>query len=153
MQYHQLPARLYYCAKKELAITDIPFFAEEVMDDLQHDLRVAAVDITGPPEFHYFDIDLTGARPFYILIAFPVTKRCDTGRFSFLETEPFSCLTTEYRGPMAGIGEAWSDLVNRTLAAGYLLQNQGREVYREWLGFESDRNLTELQLGVAARWF
>ena len=78
--------------------------------------------------------------------------RCDTGRFSFMESLPFPCLIAEYRGPMAGIGEAWTDLVNSALDAGYLLQNQGREVYRKWVGFESEQNLTELQLGVAARW-
>jgi hypothetical protein len=32
-----------------------------------------------------------------------------------------------------------------------LPNNQGREIYREWIYFESEDNVTELQLGVGAK--
>jgi len=41
--------------------------------------------------------------------------------------------------------------VDTALTENYLLQNQCREVYREWLGFDAEENLTELQPGIAGR--
>jgi hypothetical protein len=52
---------------------------------------------------------------------------------------------------MEGLGDAWINLVVKVTGKGYLLQNQGREVYKKWISFESPENVTEIQLGVAAK--
>ena len=49
------------------------------------------------------------------------------------------------------IGNAWETFVQQALAAGYLLGNQGREVYKDWHAFDSNVNLTELQMDVVGR--
>lgn len=43
------------------------------------------------------------------------------------------------------------ELVRETMGEGYMLGNQGREVYKQWEGFLSENNLTELQIGIESK--
>ena len=51
---------------------------------------------------------------------------------------------------MPKIGQAWDALVGQVLESGYILGNQGREGYKNWHAFDSDDNITELQMGWVA---
>lgn len=151
MEKKHVPAALYYCAEKTTTFDDIPGFAEGLMKRLYQDLKTAAIEITGPPEFQYFNVDPTGTKPFTLIIAIPVKEKKTAGAFFFMEADPFTCLTKDYHGPIQGIGDAWMALVDEALDEGYLLQNQCREIYRQWVDTDSEKNLTELQVGVAAK--
>jgi effector-binding domain-containing protein len=154
MEKRQIPTRLYYCAEKTLTAPEISGFAEEVMEKICSTLKAAGIAVTGPPEFHYFNVDPTGKNPFQLIIAIPVTeqKKADSSEpFFFLQSELFTCITEDYSGPMAGINEAWMNLAVKVMGEGYLLQNQGREVYKKWISFDSPENVTELQIGIAAK--
>ncbi len=41
--------------------------------------------------------------------------------------------------------------MRQVLNAGYFPANQGREVYKDWHACDADDNVTELQMGEAAR--
>lgn len=152
MKKANIPATLYYCTEKSTTFDDIPVFAKSVFKRLYDELKNAAVEPCGPPEFHYFNVEPTGTKPFTLLIAFPVKEKKDTeGEGFFMETETFPCFTKEYQGPIDGIGEAWMTLVDLALEEGYLLQNQCREVYTLWENPNSPKNLTELQVGIAGK--
>ncbi len=86
-----------------------------------------------------------------MIIVFPVSARKTTNdQFGFLETPPFECLCVDFKGPMPKIGQAWDALVGQVLESGYILGNQGREGYKNWHAFDSDDNITELQMGWVA---
>lgn len=52
---------------------------------------------------------------------------------------------------MEKIVEVWMELVRETMGEGYMLGNQGREVYKQWEGFLSENNQTELQIGIESK--
>ncbi|WP_136808576.1 hypothetical protein [Desulfosediminicola flagellatus] len=146
-----IPVTLYYCAERTLTMAGIPHFAQEVMELMYDDMENAGIEITGPPEFQYYNVDPTGEKPFQLIIALPVAEQKEAGSFFFMQSEPFPCLSIDYKGAMAGIGDAWMELASKAVSESYLLANQGREVYKEWEGTESVNNLTELQIGILAK--
>lgn len=60
-------------------------------------------------------------------------------------------IKTDYKGAVVNIGQAWQDFTNQMLKKGYKFSNQGREVYKDWISYESEENVTELQMGIVAR--
>ena len=152
MQLKQVPAKLFYCAAKELTKPEIPEFAEQSLEKLYKSAESLQVLKGEPPEFLYFHGSDDPQQPMYLVIGIPASSHCPPeDDFFFMETLPFNCISVDYKGAMSGISQAWVDLVEKVLAEGYLLSNQGREIYREWISFESEDNLTELQTGVGAK--
>lgn len=151
MEKVNMPGTRYYCAERTTTFDDIATFAEPVLTTLYNELKTAAIEITGPPEFHYFNVEPTGTKPFTLIIAIPVKEQRDAGEGFFMETELFPCLTADYHGSIDGIGEAWMELVENALEEGYLVQNQCREVYTSWESIDSPKNVISLQVGIASR--
>jgi predicted transcriptional regulator YdeE len=152
METKQVPAKTFYCAEKTLTIPEIPQFAEQVLEPLYKKAAVLDLDIAGPPEFVYFNSSGDPKRPFHLVVGFPVADRKPSkGEFFFFETQPFHCAAVDYKGPMQGIRDAWKELVQEVLDKGFWPGNQGREVYKHWVSFESAENITELQMGIVGR--
>ena len=152
METKQISSKTFYCAEKILTIPEIPQFAETVLEPMYKEAEVLGLAITGPPEFIYFNSTGDPKHPFHLVIGIPVTEsKTSKSEFFFLEALPFTCASVEYKGSMQGLGNAWKELVQEVLAAGYLPGNQGREVYKEWVAFESEDNITELQMGIVGR--
>jgi len=152
MEVKQIPSKLYYCAEKYLIIPEIPGFAEEILDPLYKDAESLGLELNGATEFIYFNSDGNLYKPFQLIIAFPVKEsKPSKSDFFFLESMPFSCVSLDYKGPMTNIGKAWGDLVRQALNQGYQLISQGREVYKKWVSYESEENITELQMEIVAK--
>ena len=151
MERKQIPARLYYCATTTLTLAEIPAFAEKTVEPLFQSAQANQLAITGPSEFIYLNTSDDPAQPFELIIALPVrAAQKTTDQFGFLETPPFACLSVDYKGSMLNIGQAWQALFGQVRQCGYLLGNQEREVYKDWHAFDSDENITELQMGWVA---
>jgi hypothetical protein len=58
----------------------------------------------------------------------------------------FDCISAKYVGPMHRIGDAWRQVADAWRASG---SGESREVYKQWIGFDSLKNVTELQKGIA----
>ena len=152
MEMKKIPSKTFYCAEKTLTIPEISQFADTVLEPMYKDAEKQGLEISGPPEFIYRNSTGEPGRPFHLLIGIPVAaSKPASGDFFFLETRPFDCASAIYRGSMLNLGNAWKQLVQEVLEAGYLLGNQGREIYTHWVSFESEDNITELQVGVIAR--
>jgi hypothetical protein len=152
MEAKQVPSKLFYCAEKELTIPEIPEFAEAILEPLYKDAESLRLKFTGPPEFIYFSSTGDPNEPLHLLIAIPVKgSKPSKSDYFFLETMPFDCVSVDYKGSMVNIGKAWEDLIQQVLSKGYYLSNQGREIYKKWISFESENNITELQIGIAAK--
>ena len=154
MERKQVPTKLFYCAAKELTKSEIPAFTEQSLERLYKSAESLQVLQGDPPEFLYFNASEDPEKSMHMVIGVPARDHCPPeGDFFFMETLPFECISVDYKGAMSGIGQAWVDLVEMVLSEGYLLGNQGREVYREWISPESEDNVTELQIGVGAKRF
>ncbi len=152
MERKQVPSRIYHYAATELTMAEIPAFGEATVEPLYQSAQKNQLEIIGPTEFIYLNTSGDPARPFQLIIGFPVTAmKSSVDEFGFLETTPFECLAVDFKGAMRNIGQAWEDLVRQVTEAGYLLANQGREVYKDWHAFDADDNVTELQMGIVAR--
>ena len=152
MDIRQVPSKTYFCAEKELLLKEVPNFAEEVLESLYNQAQKKGLTLSGPTEFIYISSSDDPAHPVHLIIAVPVTEpKPITSDFFFWQATAFPCISTDYKGSMLGIKQAWSVLVQQVLEHGYILSNQGREVYREWVSFESEDNITELQVGVVGR--
>ena len=151
MELKQVPSKLYYCVEKELTIPEIAEFAEKNSESLYQDAESQKMGIIGPVEFIYLNCGVDPNKPFQLIIAFPVKeKKTSSGNFFFLETMPFDCVSVDYRGSMMNIGKAWEEFIQQIRSGEYKFSNQGREVYKQWVSFESEENVTELQIGILA---
>ena len=152
MDIRHVPSKTYFCAEKELLLTEVPSFSEEVLESLYNQAQTTGLTISGPTEYVYLNSSTDPAQPVHLIIAIPVAEsKPIASDYFFWQATTFTCISTDYEGSMVGIGEAWSVFVQRVLEHGYILGNQGREVYREWVSFESEDNITELQVGVVGR--
>ena len=152
MEMKIIPSKIFYCAEKTLTLPEISKFADTVLEPMHKDAEKRGLEINGPPEFIYRNSTGEPDRPFHLLIGIPVAEsESASGDFFFLQTMPFHCASVIYRGSMLNLGSAWKELVQEVVAAGYLLGNQGREIYTQWVSFESADNITELQAGVVAQ--
>jgi hypothetical protein len=149
MEQKQVSSQLYYCVEKEVTDAEIPKFAERACSVLYEDAASKGVGIVGPTEFIYLNVTKDPNKPFQLIIAIPVKERKPPASdFFFLETMPYECVSIDYKGSMINIGTAWEEFVKQVMNQGYRFSNQGREVYKEWISFESEENITELQIGI-----
>ena len=152
MGLKRVPSKLYYCVEKELTTPEIPEFAAKTSEALYMAAESQKMGIIGPVEFIYLNCSGDPDKPFQLIIAIPIKEtKQSKNNFFFLETMPFDCFSTDYIGPMINIGKAWEELAEKVLAEGYKFSNQGREVYKEWVSHESEKNVTELQMGIMAK--
>ena len=79
-------------------------------------------------------------------MSLPVDACHGQGAFECVEIAAHECLSTLYRGPMKGIGPAWSAFTPLAMQRGLALQPVGREVYIHWEDMDSQENQTELQI-------
>lgn len=139
--------------RDRLTIPQIPAHSGPAIQSLIEALDRMNVSPTGGDMIYvYHGCNGDPALPFDLEIALPVPPGTATRLDSPLKlnTLPeFRCLATDYVGPMTGIGQAWMRLVGAVRAAGHQPTDESREVYKKWVGFNSPKNVTELQQGIA----
>ena len=152
MKIKQVPNKCFYCIEKELTIPEIAEFSEKTVQTLYEDADSKGLDIIGPLEYIYLNCTGEPETPFMLIVAIPVGEpRPTTGHFFCMQTPPFDCVAIDFKGSMPDIGKAWEDFIQQAVRAGYLFSNQGREIYKEWVSFESEDNIAELQLGIIGK--
>ncbi len=152
MELKLVPEKLYFCAEKHLKIPEIAAFAAEVGDKLCGEAESQGMNILGPLEFLYLNStgDLNHVLNLKIALPVEAMKPSDSD-FFFIKSQPFPCLSVDFTGSMPNIGAAWQSLCEDAVKEGYDIANQEREIYKEWVAFDSDDNVTELQMGVVAK--
>ncbi len=129
-----------------LTIPDVPAYAEKIIPMLLAEAENRGMAVTGPCVFTYEGCDGSPDREFTMKVGFPVDACRGQGAFACAEVAAHECLSTVYRGPMKGIGPAWSAFTPLALQRGEALQPIGREVYLEWIDEGSADNQVELQI-------
>lgn len=151
MQIEQksIPATTMLESVARLKLADICGHTAPIITELMAEAEARGMAVTGPCVFTYEGCDGKPDTEFTLKVAFPVDARKGQGKYSCVDVPAHECLSTTYRGPMSGIGRAWSAFCSAALDQGIGLQAVGREVYIHWVDMESEENLTELQIPLA----
>ena len=133
-----------------LTIPEIAAYAEKIIPTLLAEAEARGMAVTGPCIFTYEGCDGSIDRPFSMRVALPVDACRGEGAFACECIPAHECLSTVYRGPMSGIGPAWSAFTPLALQKGKALMPVGREVYLNWIDQDSPDNEVELQIPLSA---
>ena len=141
-----IPAATVIEAASTVTIPEIPAFAEKIIPMLLAEIENRGMAVTGPCIFTYEGCDGSLDKAFTLKVSLPVDACHGQGAFECVEIAAHECLSTLYRGPMKGIGPAWSAFTPLAMQQGLALQPVGREVYVHWVDMDSQENQTELQI-------
>ncbi len=141
-----IPAATVIEAAAMLTIPEIAAYAEKIIPSLLAEAENRGMAVTGPCMFTYEGCDGSLDTVFSLKISFPVDACQGQGAFDCALIPAHECLSAAYRGPMTGIGPAWSAFTPLAMQKGLALQGVGREVYVHWVDLDSQENLTELQI-------
>ena len=148
-----VPGFVGLTAAAELTIPAIPTFAERATIDLMRLADARAIPIVDAPVFIYTGVGVGANDTFRLQIALPVPEETKLDgvddQFALITYEPFRCGAFDFHGPMTHIGEAYPQAMNALKEADHTPVKQSREVYKQWVGYDSPDNITEIQLGIA----
>jgi hypothetical protein len=156
VQTKTVPARRYFCVAEDVTQPEIGFFAQRAVGPLYETAKQLSLEIAGDLELICPQWNVEGKSR--VMFAIPVAGAgSDRGTAAapaphfFWDSPPFQCAWTDYKGSMPNIKAAWA-------AFGDAVKMQGlqgtpnmawREIYKYWEDFNSDNNVTELQLETA----
>lgn len=146
----EVPAFLFLCRQGEVLFPDIPHQGGAWMAELSQFVHSQNISIESAPIWIYEHL---GGGRMHLKVGWPISPE---GRdllkphpvFSVEEIPAFSCLTTQYCGSMVGIVNAWNDFVDALETTPFKTKNIHREVYLNWIEYNSAENLTELQIAL-----
>jgi hypothetical protein len=145
------PTRVLF-RRDRLTIPQVPAHAGPAIDSFMAALRRADVPPAGPVIFVYYGIEADPAQEFDLDICVPLPAEAVISVATPIgcKTLPaFDCISADYVGPMREIGDAWRQVADAWRASGRQASGESREVYKQWIGFDSLENVTELQKGIA----
>jgi predicted transcriptional regulator YdeE len=122
---------------------DIPATGQKLMDGLQDLVQQAFIEIVNDAVWAYEPIgDMMTLKA-----GFPVRAETKVVKPFFVEVVPeWQCLSALYTGPMDPIKDAWAEMYEEIQKRGLTTAGEFREIYRVWVDFGSDENVTELQV-------
>jgi effector-binding domain-containing protein len=137
--------------RDRLTIPRVPAHAGPAIDSLMAALRQADVTPAGPVIFVYYGIEADPTQEFDLEICVPLPAEAAISAATPIgcKTLPaFECIAADYVGSMQGIADAWREVADAWRASGRQASGESREVYKQWVDFESPENVTELQKGI-----
>ena len=147
-----VPATAVIARRDRLTIPQIRAHSGPAIQSLVEALKgLNAASGDGPCIYIYHDFEGDLNIPFDLEICLPVDpalRGTPPPPITLTTLPPFRCMAGDYVGGMPGIGAAWQELFGRAMASGHRPTRQSREVYKNWVGFESPENVTELQQGI-----
>lgn len=119
------------------------------MAKIQNEIKELDLEVTGPAEFIYFGIEDRPDKKFDLLACMPIyARKAGPGHLEYYQSPAFSYVSSDYKGSMNTIGKAWREFVEHVKQDGLTVTDQCREKYNHWISFDSNENITELQIGI-----
>jgi len=143
-----VPSSLYIAASKTLTLPQVAEYAAATVEELYKEAQKFNLEVSGPCEFIYTNCTGEMDKEFELKIVIPIVEKGEKlDTFDYYESESYECISKDYTGSMDGIGGAWESLMKEVESNNIALssQNHCREIYKNWLSFESPENITELQ--------
>lgn len=119
-------------------------------ESLLEDIQLQGAKPEGPMIFVYRGCEGDMQKPFDLQICQPVNAGDHYGgQYEKTELEPFKYVERRYLGKMTDMGtKGYEPFIADVEKAGLTIDTQCREVYTQFVGPDSDENITELQLGI-----
>ncbi|THB75917.1 MAG: hypothetical protein D6B25_10880 [Desulfobulbaceae bacterium] len=146
-----IPAKHYLAARRNLTLPEVQDFTNSTLQGLYAEAERFQVPITGPCEFIYFGCTGHPELPFDLLISLPIEKQeFETDAFDYFTLPETICICTDFIGKAESLREGWTWLVEEMERQSITPhpENQAREIYKQWISFDSDMNITELQVKI-----
>lgn len=147
------PAAIFLASRHRTTIPQIAKIAgdENAPGKLIDAARAAGVEIAGPSTFIYYGADGSPTTEFDLLIAFPITSRPASAPsgFEIVDAPAFHCISVDYIGGMPDIHIGYKVLMDSIRDQHLQPTWEGREIYKNWVAYDSAENVTELQIGIA----
>lgn len=126
----------------------------QIPDQLTADLIPAGILPTGPMMFVYEGVTPDPHNQFDLRIGLPVSmadaERYE-GPYKSHRLDPFEFVETVLHGDIAQLGpKAYEPLLNEIGKSGLSMTGFSREVYQNFVDYDSDDNETRVQIGVQA---
>jgi len=149
-----VPPLAVVSVERETTLEGIAAVAEEIVPGLYAAAQDGDLEITGPAVFRYENFCREPGKNFKVEMAVPVDKETNSGTlpagFSIRALSGYRCACLVHEGSMTTIGESFGRLYDQCRAAGLKINpNHIREVYLNWVKYDSPENRTELQVEVA----
>lgn len=144
------PATTFFFSERDLAMSEIPAAADELVPAVEAEAARLALHVTGRMVFVYLPPAQPGEGRLRLHVALPVAVEkpgCGPA-FAFRQAPAQRFLCLQHRGPAAAIGETWSALWAARSARGLAQGDESREIYWFWDGVESPHNVVLLQLAI-----
>jgi effector-binding domain-containing protein len=144
------PTTFVVSSHDDVTIPEIPAIARNEVDQLIATIEEEGLVPTSPVVFIYHGADGTPTTRFKLTLAFPLAQRPGSvpEPYEILDTPTFRCVSTDFVGAMDEILRGYARLFDEIARQGLTFTGESREIYRKWVGYLSDDNVTELQLGV-----
>jgi effector-binding domain-containing protein len=144
------PTTFVVSSHDDVTIPEIPAIVRSDVDPLLATIEEEGMVPTSPVVFIYHGADGTPTTRFKFTLAFPLAERPASvpEPYELLDTPAFRCVSTDFVGAMQDIMGGYARLFEAVDELGLAFTGESREIYRKWIGYESDDNVTELQLGV-----
>jgi effector-binding domain-containing protein len=144
------PATFVVSSHDDVTIPEIPPIARSEVDQLLATIEEEGLVPTSPVVFIYHGADGTPTTRFKLTLAFPLAERPASvpEPYELLDTPTFRCVSTDFVGAMPDIMAGYARLFEAVDELGLTFTGESREIYRKWIGSESEDNVMELQLGV-----
>jgi predicted transcriptional regulator YdeE len=144
-----VPERLFFCIAEEVAQPEIGFFAQRAVGPLYETLKAAGLEIAGDLELICPQWNDQGKSR--VLFAVPIeAEKPVPAPYFFWKSPAFKCAWTDHTGSMPSLKSAWAAFGSSVQSSGFtpLPTRAWREVYKHWESFNSEKDVTELQLEI-----
>jgi effector-binding domain-containing protein len=148
MNTKTVPEQLFFCVSEEVTREEIPSLAARAVGPLYEALAKAGLEQTGPLQFICPEWKGADAKN-KLIIGIPIREEKSVPAPCFVWTAPaFHCVWKEHTGSMPSLKEAWNSFVEECTKEGVQPTGTWREIYKVWESFESEKNVTEIQMGI-----
>jgi predicted transcriptional regulator YdeE len=150
MQTKMVPAKKYFCFVGQTTLNNITEIAGKEVDPLFEEAAKLGLQQTGPLEFIYFDATEDKNKPFTLWIALPISheKPLQNSNYTIHDSGDFKCFAHVHQGDLSDLYSVYDKIFGELFSRGLKPGNQIREVYEVYENLVSEKNITEIQIGI-----
>lgn len=149
METKTIKPKTYFFSEGTTTLNNIHSYADKAVPALLEQIKKSGLEESGPMEFIYFGASNDMNKEFTLRIAVPVKKtKAATDGFQYITTGAFKCVSSEYKGDVSKMYPEYQKMYEQIYANQYQPTDEIREVYRQWENPASEKNITEIQIGI-----
>lgn len=142
------PKKVYYSEGKT-TLHKIHEYADQEVPKILQQMKMLGLEEEGPMEFIYLGATDDQNKEFTLRIAVPIKNELQSANgFHFAQTREFKCVSTEHKGDISNLFPVYERIYQDIYRNQYQPNDEIREVYHLWEHPMSEKNITEIQIGI-----